>query len=180
MRNLLFIPIIVILLAACTTEDTSDVWTNYKDWRNENIEWLNQQVQLKNPDGSSYYSVVVPQWDNSAYVLMHWFNDTTQTSENLSPLYTSTVAVKYVGKLYTDTIFDSSYSLADSLFVTTPGNVISGWTIALTNMHVGDSVDVVIPYEQAYYTQSQGLILPFSVLQFGIKLVDIPYYEAKP
>ncbi|MDE6074493.1 MAG: FKBP-type peptidyl-prolyl cis-trans isomerase, partial [Muribaculaceae bacterium] len=52
--------------------------------------------------------------------------------------------------------------------------------IALEKMHVGDSVEVIIPYQAGYGASSSGSILPYSTLRFGIKLVNIPYYEVRP
>lgn len=178
MKKLLIIPILIVLLASCGDE-YSDVWTQYADWRTENEEWMTEQKNLR-VNGDLYYEQIKPAWNTNAYVLMHWFNDREETKDNLVPLYTSTVAVKYIGYLYNDSVFDSSFNNPDSLFTTTSGSVISGWGIALANMHVGDSCDVIIPYDQAYYASSQGIILPFSNLRFSMKLVDIPYYESKP
>lgn len=180
MKKLLFLPFLFLVLFSCTTSDYTNVWTTYEDWRNDNDQWLFEQADLRNPDGSTYYERVVPDWNPNAYVLMHWFNNREETAGNLVPLYTSTVSVIYKGELYNGEVFDSSYTLTDSLFTTTASNLISGWTIALANMHVGDSCDVIIPYQQAYYTSSSGIVLPFSVLKFSMKLVDIPYYEVKP
>jgi FKBP-type peptidyl-prolyl cis-trans isomerase FklB len=113
---------------------------------------------------------------------MHWFNDRSKTAGNLQPYYTSTVDVKYIGRLYNDEAFDSSYLLTetygDSIYRTKVTAVISGWTIALQEMHVGDSVEVIIPYQSAYGLSGSGTaVLPFSNLKFNIKLVDIPYWE---
>lgn len=182
MRKLLFIIALGVLgaLAACTDSEYSDVWTQYAEWRNKNNEWLTEQSYARNPDGTLYYTRVVPEWDQSAYVLMHYFNDRELTKDNLTPLYTSTVAVKYIGRTIDDTPFDSSYTMTDSLYYTTSAEVISGWAIALSDMHVGDSCEVLIPSEQGYYSQPAGNIPPFSALKFHIKLVDIPYYEVKP
>ena len=110
---------------------------------------------------------------------MHWFNDRNSTAGNLKPYYTSTVAVKYIGRLYNNEAFDSSYLAPDSLFKTKVNSVIPGWTIALQEMHVGDSVEVIIPYQSAYGTSGTGKILPFSNLKFNIKLVDITNWETK-
>lgn len=182
MKKLFFIIAIGIVstLVACTDSEYSDVWTTYAEWRNENIEWLTEQSYRVDADGSPYYTRVVPQWNTKGYVLIHYFNDRELTKDNLSPLYTSTVAVKYYGQLINDTPFDSSYTLTDSLFVTTPANVISGWAIALADMHVGDSCEVLIPSEEGYFSSAAGAILPFSTLKFQMKLVDIPFYEVKP
>lgn len=183
MRKLLFLPIIILVLGfinSCSESEYSDVWTQYAEWRKENENWILMQANLRNPDGTLYYDKVVPAWNNNAYILMHFFNDTTETSGNLVPMFTSTVAVKYKGRLYDDTPFDSSYLMKDSLYITTSEQVISGWQIALANMHVGDSCEIIIPYEEGYFYQGAGLIPPFSCLTFNMKLVDIPYYEVKP
>ena len=57
--------------------------------------------------------------------------------------------------------------------------MIQGWVVALQDMRVGDSCEVVIPYSMAYGSQDLGTIKPYSMLKFGIKLVDIPFYEIK-
>ena len=145
---------------------------------------MQQQAARTNDDGTPYYKTVVPDWDAGAYVLIHYFNDRNATASNLSPLYTSTVDVKYKGQLYNDITFDSSYTqtaYGDSIYRTQLRNVISGWAIALMDMNVGDSCEVLIPYQQGYgSTGSYGgdvSIYPYSNLKFHIKLVDIPGYE---
>lgn len=149
-------------------------------WRTDNITWYNTQKALKNADGTPYYTQLAPDWYLSSGVLIHWFNDTTLTSGNLVPMATSTVDVIYQGRLYNDTIFDNSYALkinGDSIYRSQVNNNIDGWTIALTHMHVGDSVEVIIPYSQAYGTEGSGSIAPYSVLRFNMKLVDVYRYE---
>lgn len=179
MRKLLYIlPLLAIALAtvsSCNDDDNTD----YTQWRQDNENWLVQQGGLLGDNGQAYYTRVSPDWNKAAYVYMHWFNDRSLTQENLTPLYTSTVSVKYIGRLYNDAPFDSSFLATDSLFNTTLGSVISGWTIALEKMHVGDSVRVLIPYLQGYGINGSGSIPPYSALQFDIKLVDIPLYEIK-
>lgn len=157
---------------SCKDDNNLD---DYKEWRSLNNNWLSE-LELSS---GSYYRKVIPSYDKGQYVLMHWFNDRNTTAGNLQPYYTSTVAVKYIGRLYNDEAFDSSYLATDSLFVTKVNAVIPGWTIALQEMHVGDSVEVVIPYQSAYGTTGSGKILPFSNLKFNIKLVDIPNWETK-
>ncbi|MCM1450260.1 MAG: FKBP-type peptidyl-prolyl cis-trans isomerase [Clostridiales bacterium] len=182
-KILLIIPSLIAVLTLLTQTscgESNDTWNDYALWRETNSNWLLDQGALLDDDGQAFYTRVVPQWNSSAYVYMHYFNDRSLTEGNLTPLYNSTVAVKYIGRLYNQEPFDSSYRAVDSLFVTQLGNVVSGWGIALQNMRVGDSARVVIPYEQGYGASSMGSIPPYSVLQFDIKLVDIPYYEAKP
>ena len=58
--------------------------------------------------------------------------------------------------------------------------VIDGWQIALMNMHVGDTVQIVVPYQSGYGSTSTGKIQPYSALRFNVRLVDIPAYEVRP
>ncbi|MCQ2288572.1 MAG: FKBP-type peptidyl-prolyl cis-trans isomerase [Muribaculaceae bacterium] len=163
----------------------------YKDWHDANQQWLKTQQVRVGTDGKLYYEAVTAPWDPNARVLMHWHNDRSLTEGNLKPLYTSTVDVKYIGRLYNGTPFDSSYlstSPRDSIsrFSIGPSSssnngLIEGWAVALMNMHVGDSCTVVIDYQQGYgIYQVNNLIKPYSVLQFDLKLDDIYKYETKP
>lgn len=174
-------------LTSCLGNGVED---QYKEWNDANQKWFNEQLVLVGEDGKPFYEVVTPTWDPSAKVLIHWFNDRELTKDNLSPLYTSSVDVKYIGRLYNGVPFDSSYlstSPRDSITRFSIGQsgssngVIEGWAIALQNMHVGDSCRVVINYQQAYGSYHvNDLLKPFSVLQFDMKLDDIHTYEAKP
>lgn len=161
----------------------STVWEEYEAWRKDNNAWYNGMVQRTNPDGSPYYTILNPDWYPSSGVLIHYFNDRAKTEGNLSPLMNSTVDVVYIGHLYNDTPFDSSYtatSYGDSIFRCQPVNVIEGWQIALNDMRIGDTCEIVIPYTQAYGTTGQGSIPPYSALRFNMKLVGIPAYELPP
>lgn len=181
---LIFFLIVTVCVGfiSCISDEES-TWNDYKDWREANESWLLEQAGKTNPDGSDYYTKLIPSWNSNAYVYIHYFNDRSATLDNLSPMYTSTVDVKYIGHLYDGTAFDSSYINtypADSIYRTTLSSVIEGWTIALTNMHVGDSCEVLIPYQHAYGSSEHGDIKPYSALQFNIKLVYIPGYEIQP
>ena len=183
MKKILFLlPAVILTLVVASSCNNNDTWNEYEDWRHTNEQWLIEQQQLIQPDGELFYRRLVPQWNKSAYVLIHYFNDRALTEGNLSPLYTSTVNVKYIGRLCTGEPFDSSFvnkTYGDSIFQTGLSSVIPGWAIALEDMRVGDSVRVVIPQAWAYGSSSQGAVLPYSALEFDIKLVDIPYYEIK-
>ncbi len=178
----ILLAVLAAAFGACGTGgDDSDNWKDYKDWREAGEAFITEQEARTNPDGSPYYTKLVPVWDPEAYVLIHYFNDRELTKGNLSPLFTSTVDVKYYGKLYTDEPFDSSYtstSPADSIYRVKCNGVIEGWSIALEDMRCGDTCEVVIPYQCGYGSASSGSVIkPYSTLVFGIKLVDIPYYE---
>lgn len=170
---------IVSLLPLASCESTSE-WDQYFEWRNDNYEWYLQCKNKTNPDGTPYYTMLSPDWYPESGVLIHYFNDRRLTAGNLSPMMTSTVDMVYIGTLYNDSIFDSSYSntqYGDSIFRTQANAVIDGWQIALNDMHVGDTCEVIIPYPQAYGDVGQGQILPYSTLRFNMKLVAIPAYE---
>lgn len=180
---LLLLFAIVSTLVSCELGSDS-IWDTYADWRESNESWFNEQKARTNADGSKYYTELSPSWDSTQSILIHYFNDRKLTEGNLSPLYTSTVDVKYKGCLYNDEPFDSSYSLTasygDSIYRTKCNNVIQGWIVALEDMRVGDSCEIVVPYSMGYGAQETGgVIKPFSMLKFTMKLVDIPFYEIK-
>ena len=180
--TLFILPIMFVacMIASCSDDNT---WEDYEEWRQTNETWLREQQSLLDDEGNLFYQRVIPKWNKSAYILIHYFNDRKLTDGNLSPLFTSTVDVKYIGHLYNGEPFDSSYvntTHGDSIYRTTLGDVIEGWAIALEDMRVGDSVRIVVPQAQGYGASYQGSIPPYSALEFDIKLVDIPYYEIKP
>lgn len=174
------LPIIVLLalaaigFASCSLDKKTN---DYSEWRDENLLYIAEQEQRLDEEGKPYFTKIVPAWDPQQFILIHWFNDKEKTKDNYSPILTSTVDVKYIGRNILDVPFDSSFvrtQPADSIFRTRLNTVISGWTIGITQMHVGDSCELVIPYTSAYGATSTGSILPYSTLIFDVKLVDIP------
>lgn len=168
------------LLSACNDDEGKTVWSAYRAYREANNDWLLEQQRRTNPDGSPYFSTVVPAWDPSAFVLIHYFNDTTLTRQNLSPLYTSTIDTRYIGRYYNGEAFDSSTlatKYGPGIFRTDLRDVIKGWTIAFERMHVGDTAEIIIPWQQAYGESTSSAIPPYSNLQFNVRLVDIHAYE---
>lgn len=180
MKKFPILLLFTLCMAAFAACDSGDSWEEYAEWRKNNNNWYNNCKAATGSDGRPFYTLLQPAWYQSSGVLIHFFNDRSLTQGNLSPLDNSTVAVKYIGRLYNDEAFDSSYNLrtnGDSIFQTVLSDCIDGWRIALNYMHVGDSAEIVIPYNQAYGTSSTSSIPPFSALKFNIKLVDIPHYE---
>ena len=165
-------------IASCDLNST-DYWEEYRDWREANNEWIEEKELETDDNGDLHYAKIVPSWNTGTYVLMHYFNDTTETMGNLKPLSTSTVDIKYYGRLYDDTAFDSSYTStdpADSVYREYLPNFVSGMSIAIQNMHVGDTVEAIVPYGIGYGSSGYGSIYPYSHLVFNIRLVDIPGY----
>ena len=182
MKKLLYIMCTLIAgtaLWSCNPDDNSKSnWDRYKDWRETNDSWFSAQQARTNADGTPYFVNVTPSWNPGATVLMHWFNDRNETSGNLVPLLTSTVEIRYMGQLYNDEKFDSTAT--DALFTTRVSGVVEGWQIALMNMHVGDTCEIVFRYPQGYGGVTQGSIPPYSALRFGMRLVNITGYEIRP
>ena len=93
------------------------------------------------------------------------------------PTTEDTVEVKYVGRLINGEEFDKSGETPISFGVT---SVIPGWTQVLQEMSVGEKVEVVIPYDQAYGENgSGGSIEPYKTLIFEVELVKVIKAEAK-
>lgn len=162
----------ITMLDSCLGKTVED---EYKDWREKNDAWYQQQA------ASGQYTKFIAPWDPSAQTLVRWHNDTMLTKDNLKPLLSSTIDVKYRLSLYDGTRVDSSYNIvspADSIYRSVLTDNVEGWMIALTRMHVGDSCTVIIPYHQGYGSSKMSTTLvPYSTLVFDIKLVDIYKYK---
>ena len=90
------------------------------------------------------------------------------------PTANDRVLVNYEGRLIDGTVFDASSKHGNKPAEFTPGQVIKGWTEALTMMPVGSKWQLYIPYELAYGERGAGEdIKPYSALIFDVELVDI-------
>ncbi len=83
----------------------------------------------------------------------------------------SVVTAHYVGKTINGKTFDSSRGGVAPAFRL--ADLIPGWIIALTQMHVGDKWEVYIPAEQGYGRFSQPGIPGGSTLVFEIELLGV-------
>ena len=96
---------------------------------------------------------------------------------------TDEVEVIYEGRLIDGTVFDATSkhggAKTDKFRA---GNLIKGWTEALTTMPVGSKWQLYIPYELAYGERQAGQIPPYSTLIFDLELVSIvkPEVKAEP
>lgn len=88
------------------------------------------------------------------------------------PTMSDKVKVHYRGTLIDGTEFDSSYKRGEPATFGC-GQVINGWTEALTMMPVGSKWMLYIPYDLAYGDRETGEIQPFSMLIFEVELLDI-------
>ena len=89
-----------------------------------------------------------------------------------SPLSNSVVTAHYRGTLINGREFDNSWkrSYPEAFRVS---DLIEGFQIALTHMHIGDRWLVYIPWEKGYGKRSSGPIPAFSTLIFEIELISI-------
>ena len=96
------------------------------------------------------------------------------------PKATDEVEVIYEGRLIDGTVFDATSkhggAKTDKFRA---GNLIKGWTEALTTMPVGSKWQLYIPYELAYGERQAGQIPPYSTLVFDLELVSIVKPEVK-
>lgn len=81
----------------------------------------------------------------------------------------SVVTVHYVGKTINGKPFDSSRGGVAPAFRLR--ELIPGWTVALTQMHVGDKWEIYIPAEVGYGKRSQPGIPSGSTLIFEVELL---------
>ena len=83
------------------------------------------------------------------------------------------VRVDYEGALTDGTVFDSSFAKGQP-FVTSPEQVVPGWTEALQLMKAGDEWLLYVPPALGYGEQGGGAKIPGNaVLVFRIKLLDV-------
>lgn len=171
---------VLLPLASCLGDNDTDLEKKYGEWKKTNEEFVEKAAAERNADGTPVYERIVPDWSKDIYVLMRWHNDRSLTEKNLVPLDNSTCAVKYTLMLADSTIADASHkNYADSIYSCMPKSNVPGFWTALTHMHVGDSVTVVVPWKAGYGTVGTTGIKPFSTLIFSIKLKEITAYQKK-
>lgn len=93
------------------------------------------------------------------------------TKGGVCPNRGSVVTVHYVGRTINGKTFDSSRGGVAPAFRLR--DLIPGWGIALTQMHVGDKWEVYIPAEMGYGRMNQPGIPGGSTLVFEIELLGI-------
>ena len=165
------------LLVTSCFEDEKTTAEKYEDWRLQNEKYVADAEAKKAPDGSPYYTKIVPSWAPNAYVLVHWHNDRSLTASNLSPMDNSTTQITYeLFNVEGDRISDS-FANRDSVYTSRPSSNIVGMWAALTHMNVGDTVTMVIPFQAGYGESSYSDILPYSTLVYNVKLKAITAYE---
>lgn len=96
-----------------------------------------------------------------------------QAGSGARPTAESTVVFHYEGKLPDGTVFDSSYQRGDPL-TGVAGQMVKGFTEALTMMPTGAKWEVVIPFHLAYGVRgSAGSIPQYAPLVFTLELISV-------
>lgn len=99
---------------------------------------------------------------------------TTKKGTGAQPQPMQTVTVHYTGKLLDGTVFDSSVKRGEPFsFMLDARQVIPGWEVAVSKMHVGEKATVLIPSDFAYGERGNYAIPPFSPLVFDIEVLSV-------
>ena len=91
---------------------------------------------------------------------------------SVTPRLNSIVSVHYKGTLINGREFHNSWkrNCPEAFRL---NEVITGWQIALQQMHAGDRWIIYIPYSVGYGTRTSGPIPAFSTLIFEVQLLSI-------
>lgn len=88
------------------------------------------------------------------------------------PDVSDTVTVHYAGTLVDGTTFDSSWDRGEP--ATFPlGRLVPAWQMAIPQMGVGDTIEIVVPADLAYGPRGKGPIPGNATLNFTIELLAI-------
>lgn len=161
MKKHLFIPFLLtcILGATCIScnENSEEI-----EWRDANVAYMSKIAHKPgiltigdslNGHSGIYYEIIE-----------------SGDSTSMTPIIGDVVKVDYVGWLYNSSDpFESKTGFSQQL----GKNIINGWTIALENMHVGDTWRIYIPYYLGYGITSYDAVPAYSALTFTIKLKEI-------
>ena len=178
--RILPVGIAIALTGLASTSCNSDLPDDdTAEWNTRNVAFLEEQEALTE-NGERAYTKISPDWAPSAFVLMRWHNDRSLTASNLQPLDNSTCYVKYELEDIEGTVLQNSYDMqtyGDSIYRCRPSDNIVCFWVALRNMHVGDSVTVIIPAAAGYGASSSGKVRAYSTLVYHLMLKGVPAFE---
>lgn len=131
-----------------------------KDWRTQNEEFMAAMATKPNCE----------KWPGGVYGFFVEKADVATDAKK--PVSSSVVTCHYTGKLINGKQFDTSRT-ENVPAVFRVRDLISGFQVGLTHMHVGDKILVYIPWMQGYGSRQAGDIPPYSTLIFEIELIGI-------
>ena len=103
-----------------------------------------------------------------------WCKPPPLRRHNATPAPRSVVTVHYEGRLIDGRTFDSSRRGAGTPPAFRVNELITGWQVALVNMHIGDIWELYVPASAGYGERGAGRDIPgHSTLIFRIELLDI-------
>ena len=156
---LLLIPLFSGIFQSCSDKKEE----SYAEWRAENEAYIEK---IKN--NPEYKEATIPQGPGSIYYKAF----PGYAGNGVSPIYTDKVKVHYKGSFYNGTVFDDASNRTVEFSV---NGVVSGFTVALQKMQVGEKWEIHIPWELGYgYSgYNSGSIPPYSALIFEVELLEI-------
>ncbi len=102
---------------------------------------------------------------------LHW-RRVAGDGDGAKPTVADTVTVHYAGTFVDGTGFDSSYDRGEP--ATFPlGGLIPAWQMAIPQMAVGDTIEIVAPADLAYGPVGRGPIPGGATLKFTVELLGI-------
>ena len=91
-----------------------------------------------------------------------------------TPSPRSVVTVHYTGRLIDGKQFDSSHRGAGTPVAFRVNELITGWQVALVNMHIGEEWEIYVPASAGYGERGAGRDIPgHSTLVFRLELLDM-------
>lgn len=171
LKSLFFV---VILSFSFSCVDENEEYTQMiEKWKTDNDKYY---TNMKDSTSFKLYNLPLEYGGGSYYYKIIKMGDTT----TVSPLLTDIVTVNYRGMLIDGKSFDATYSGTNPLNNPTAkpaeftvNQLITGWSVNLTQMKPGEVRTIVLPYNLAYGVYGVGSILPYSTLKFDIHLISI-------
>lgn len=144
-------PVLMDLVGRMTEKANEKVFGPAKQKNEEFMANIAKQPGIQKLDGGVYYKVI-------------------KAGTGAIPTADQTVQVKYEGRLMDGKVFDNGQGEPQMMHC---GQVIKGFSEALTHMPVGSEWEIYIPAEMGYGSQAQGPIPPYSPLIFKVQLLSI-------
>ncbi len=163
-----------LVLAVTSCKDDDD---NNDAWRTTNEAAFNAVAT-----STDYSPVTTPQGPGTIYKKVLKTGVGTE-----KPLSTARVKVFYSGTYYDQTTYFDKGSSVDgvpryfpdlTLTNYSSNGVISGMSVALQNMVIGDKWEIWIPWTLGYGASGSGAIPGYSTLVFQVELLGIDQYPA--
>jgi len=171
-NKLIFLSVSLFFILTTSCNPKADEPIDVAKWKTQNDLYF---TNMK--DSAGYILDTIP--ENMGDSRFYYKITTVGNQKGGSPLSTDIVTVNYRGKMITGAVFDQTYkgyspvndsSARPATFGV--NGLISGWSVNLMQMKVGEIRTIVLPQELGYGTYYAGIILPYSTLKFDIQLIS--------